>query len=324
MRTLATLLFCLLFTGAFSQNLDSGLILYYPFNGNFHDTSVNQLHGIGNATLTQDPYGKPNSAIHFNGYDQYLDFPPVNPILKPDLPVSFAFWIKFEQHSPFVTLIFTTDYAQDKHTGTWVSTSWDGGLSCGYGDGTGNGPYSRRSINCNTILEAGSWYYVIAIIRGPEDISIYLDCVPETGTYGGSGGYLTYTDCQGSLGRKDSGVGYPPIYFQGSVDDFRYWGRALTPEEIDSLCINVGMVETPIPAAAGIMLYPNPTAGIINISNMPDEVSTIELIDSFGKILRAYSPVDQIPVAELSPGVYYLRFINDEKGIIARNKFIRE
>jgi hypothetical protein len=322
MRSIAIFLFCLLFSGGYAQSLKEGLLVYYPFNWNTFDYSGNDFHGITNATLTEDRFGNSYSALHFNGIDQYLDFPPVKSKLKPSLPVSFAFWIKFEDISPFVTLILTTDYAQDKHTGAWVSTSWDGALSCGYGDGTGNGPYSRRSLDCNTILSSETWYYVIAIIQGAGDISVYLDCAMEEGTYGGTGGEMVYTDCQGSLGRKDSGVGFPPIYFKGTMDEFKYWNRALTIEEIDSLCNMVRTEE--IPAGNDISIYPNPTNDFINIKNLPDEVAAIELLDSYGKVIQSFPAVEKIPVSLLSPGVYFLRFLSDQNLMVARKKFVKE
>jgi hypothetical protein len=49
--------------GAPSTN---GLVGYYPFNGNANDQTSNSNHGIvTGATLTQDRFGKSNSAYHF-------------------------------------------------------------------------------------------------------------------------------------------------------------------------------------------------------------------------------------------------------------------
>jgi uncharacterized protein (TIGR02145 family) len=49
-------------------NIDSGLIAYYPFNGNANDKSGNGHDGIvEGATLTVDRFGNPNSAYYFNG-----------------------------------------------------------------------------------------------------------------------------------------------------------------------------------------------------------------------------------------------------------------
>jgi len=166
------------------------------------------------------------------------------------------------------------------------------------------------------------WYFVIAIIRGQTDMSVYLNCREEDGFYEGGGGPMTYTDCQGSLGRKDSGVGFPPIYFKGAIDEFRYWNRALTIEEIDTLCNMVRTQE--IPAGNDISVYPNPTNNFINIKNLPGNVDKIELVDSYGKVIQLFQAMDKIPVSNLSPGVYFLRFLSDQKVMVARKKFVKE
>lgn len=324
MKTLMIFLFLLPISFGFAQHFEEGLIVYYQFNENFADSSENHLDGISNATFTEDPFGKENSAIHFNGIDQYLDFPPVQPILKPELPVSFAFWIKFEDVAPFTTLILTTDYAQDKHTGAWVSTTWDGAITCGYGDGTGNGPYSRRSKNCFNVLASDTWYHIIVIIRGPYDISLYVDCVEEEGYYEGDGSYMVYTDCQGSLGRKDSGVGYPPIYFKGAMDEFRFWNRELNADDLEILCTGVNINEKQVPDADKIVLFPNPAENVINIANLPAEVESIEMVDANGKTIMTTVAAEQISIAGLSQGVYYLRFIDENKVAIKSRKFIKE
>ena len=54
-------------------NLNSGLVAYYPFNGNADDASGNGNNAIfNNATLTTDRFGVPNSAYYFNGIDNYM------------------------------------------------------------------------------------------------------------------------------------------------------------------------------------------------------------------------------------------------------------
>src|ERR1700693_6013289 len=50
-------------------NLSSGLIAYYPFNGNANDASGNNLNGTikGGVTFSNDVSGKANSAVTFDG-----------------------------------------------------------------------------------------------------------------------------------------------------------------------------------------------------------------------------------------------------------------
>ena len=54
-------------------NLDSGLVAYYPFNGNANDESGNGHNGIDSgATLTTDMFGNPNSANSFDEISNIL------------------------------------------------------------------------------------------------------------------------------------------------------------------------------------------------------------------------------------------------------------
>jgi cell division protein FtsL len=50
------------------STLETGLVLYYPFNGNANDLSGYKRNGIvSGAKLTSDRYGIQNSAYNFNG-----------------------------------------------------------------------------------------------------------------------------------------------------------------------------------------------------------------------------------------------------------------
>lgn len=59
---------------SYATNLDSGLVAYYPFNGNANDESLNGNNGLViGATLTTDRYGVANSAYNFNGTSNYIE-----------------------------------------------------------------------------------------------------------------------------------------------------------------------------------------------------------------------------------------------------------
>jgi len=60
-------------------DINTGLVAYYPFNGNANDASGNGNNGIVNgATLTADRFGNPNSAYSFNGASDYIRVPNSN------------------------------------------------------------------------------------------------------------------------------------------------------------------------------------------------------------------------------------------------------
>jgi gliding motility-associated-like protein len=237
-KILTSLVFLSFLITGFSQNLDSMLLLYYPFSGNANDASGNGYHGmVFNATLADDRFGNPNSAYYFNGINSYIEFPNFA-ALKPPLPMSFSFWIQIQDYGQPYTNFFTTDFTENMGSGVWGNFSANTGrIAVNYGEGTPNstGPHNRRTKVGNSQLLLNTWYFVIFIIRGPQDMDIYVNCLNDGGTYSGTGGPLAYTSNAGNLGKHDL-IGNPPFFFLGYLDEFRYWDRALTQADIDLMC----------------------------------------------------------------------------------------
>ena len=81
-----------------------------------------------------------------------------------------------------------------------------------------------------------------------------------------------------------------------------------------------------------LVVYPNPASGVVNIRlEGVDTVhtQTVRIISSSGAILFAHSFTNisnntiQIPVAQLSSGVYFI-LLRDEKGNLVKRKFIKQ
>ncbi len=76
----------------FGQNLNEGLVAYYPFNGNAKDASGNENDGeVHGATLTEDRFGNVRSAAGFDGIDDYISASNVLPRFDVG---SFSLWVK--------------------------------------------------------------------------------------------------------------------------------------------------------------------------------------------------------------------------------------
>jgi len=325
MKTLLVLVFSMIVSVTYSQNLNDGLIVYYPFDGNALDSSENHFDGITNAEFTADRFGNPNRAIHFNGIDHYLAFPPNEPELKPFLPVSFAFWVKFDTTAPNKGTVLTTDYDQNNHSGISIVRRSDNTLGIGYGDATDDPTITGRKTKAGTTaLESEQWYYIIGIVQGPEDMDIYVDCVNDGGSYEGFGGDLGYTDCEGNLGRIDQDLHYPPNYFNGSIDDFRYWNRALTQENIDSLCVFLRIQEEIRVLLNELEIYPNPAVDVIYLEELPNQVSRIDIINKSGKVMKSFYPSNRINIEELKAGTYLLRLVKADNTFIGSKKFVKK
>jgi gliding motility-associated-like protein len=95
------------------------------------------------------------------------------------------------------------------------------------------------------------WYEFFIVVSSVNSCEFYIDCVPlsltQTGT---SVSAITYFQNGGSLGRQwTSGQGFE--YFNGSIDNFRMWNRALTSTERTAICASdtnvfAGIACTPV------------------------------------------------------------------------------
>ena len=219
------------------NNLDSLLVAYYPFNGNANDVSGNGNHGtVYGAVLTQDRWSNPNKAYYFDGVDDYIDVGN-NTTLKPQLPVSFSFWINYAVFSTKIP-IFTNNYdTTNNYLGIWSDVDPSSKISISFSDGGPIGPTSRRTKRSSTVTQGGVWFHVVGIIRDSQDMDIYINGVNDNGTYDGSGGALAYNMMPANIGRKDFATFGPPWYFNGTIDELRLYNRELSSAEVQALFV---------------------------------------------------------------------------------------
>ena len=218
--------------GSGNQN-DSTLIAYFPFNGNANDESGNGNNGnVIGAILTNDRYEIPNSAYSFDGIDDYIDVGNSS-ILKPQLPVTISLWIKPSIQGR--NHILTTNYHYMRYFGIFMLVYNDGRIRSGFGDGGGISTYSNRCKYSTNIINANSWYHIVGVYRGAEDIDIYINGINDGGTYAGIGSGINYDNGNVNLGRLDTAQQLPPQYFNGVLDDIRFYNYELNQSEILAL-----------------------------------------------------------------------------------------
>ena len=152
--------------------------------------------------------------------------------LKPQLPVTISAWININEPGP----IFCNNDDDTNYYGVWMTISQSRGIiGVGFGDGGPIGPNSRRSTEGGTIISPGEWYHILGIIRGAEDIDLYVNGVIDGVSFVGSGDTLTYSNNSGYIGKHDSDQLGPPRYYNGKIDNVRFYNRELTQMEISAL-----------------------------------------------------------------------------------------
>jgi len=103
------------------------------------------------------------------------------------LPVSVEGWIYSDDPNYDSAFVINLDDYPTVYTGfSFVMGST--GLQLTYGDGTDNDHSGRRTKTIYVNTPISEWNHVVATIRGPTDMSMYLNGVDVGGTYSGSGG----------------------------------------------------------------------------------------------------------------------------------------
>jgi hypothetical protein len=226
--------------------LDSGLVAYYPFNGNATDESGRNNNGtVNGATLDTDRFGANNKAYKFDGVASYIDCG--NPIdfQFGTSPLTFSAWIYREQSTKDEMIITKERENQpsaqlrlairaDNATSNDVSKAYFAicdtnnahGMSWSSSDG-----YKLRSISN---IVTNNWTYIVATRNGTV-LKLYIDGVFQRSdttavTLFHSNNYPLY------IGAKPNPHETGPTgLFKGKIDDIRIYNRVISNREIDSL-----------------------------------------------------------------------------------------
>jgi gliding motility-associated-like protein len=91
------------------------------------------------------------------------------------------------------------------------------------------------SFTTNISLETGRWHYLAVIVRDAGDLSVYISGCEASGSFSGTAAPIAYDAGLGNLGRSNAGAIPQVNTLQGRLDEFRYYGRALSEEEVNLL-----------------------------------------------------------------------------------------
>ena len=240
MKSFLPVLLCLfLCSSSFSQiKLDSGLVAYYPFNGNANDESGNGNNpAFNNATLTDDYLGKANSAYHFNGSNTYMMVP--NSVsLNMNKEVSIALRVRpmdFYTGPCYNNMLIMKGDA-DYLPGTYFLRFSDVPTGCSATPTTTNEQfYGTGVVATNPAVKLNQWYNVTWTYDGVT-ARIYVDCNLMNSKDSALSPFITNFNLY--IGRLNNEQ--YPYWLNGDLDDIRIYNRALNEEEIKALCASSG------------------------------------------------------------------------------------
>jgi hypothetical protein len=229
---LCGLLLCLLGAagkGYGQENLDEGLVAYYPFNGNAQDESGNENHGEAyNVELTKDRFRNKDSAYLFVPEQKsYIDLGFIDLNLNEDF--TFSVWAYPTPGKADPRII---SYGRDSGFEILINNwnTWTGKPENEMGQFAFNfGHWSNRTVIADDTPKYDKWYFVTVVKEG-ENLKYYLN-----GDFIISKEYTNEANTGGlplNVGRKSN---WEDDWWSGVIDDLRIYNRPLSGEEISLL-----------------------------------------------------------------------------------------
>jgi len=231
----------------------SGIVAFYPFNGNANDESGNLNNGVNhNASFAMDRYGNDNSAIYFDGVDSYVEgINPGNNLPTGSTPRTICAWIKSIEASNSRNIF---------HYGTAEAapTNYHLFMQEGKFAGVGNG-YGFGILISDKDIGDATWHFVTGVyegtttnlqriyIDGKFDVSEVISSVPNT--------------VLGTNWRIGRFMGGSPS-FHGNIDEVIVHTLALSEQEIWDLYLATTTAPT--------LLYPNNNSTINTLTPLLD------------------------------------------------------
>jgi hypothetical protein len=171
---------------------------------------------------------QPGRCLDFDGATQYVETTGDTPAFT--LPVTFSFWISAATGGDYG--VCYTHGTNSNYYGVWAYINTSRYPAFHFGDGRSPGSSTRRTAVSSIALGANQWHYVVGIIRGVEDVDIYIDGVKDQSvTYSGTGGALALTSASFRVGNNN--LDTAPL--EGKLFDVRFYDDELTAAEITAI-----------------------------------------------------------------------------------------
>jgi hypothetical protein len=316
----------------------NGLVAYWPFNGNAIDESGNGNNGNNfGATPTTDRNGSSNSALSFNGLNNYISVP-YSSTIGVQQEISVSFWVYFNGGSCGPRIMQCPPWGQC------------GGYTIATSSTSNSSRYFYTNFeNCTSAVVSGSspslpglsWHHVVWTASGLTGVSrMYFDGVlvdtDITNSFFTSINYLNRPLTIGNIDPNSCD------WFGGYLDDIGIWNRILTPQEITNLynsvssnecltmTINTGVLNTnPVTYTSTVSIYPNPAndhitidcGNLANVSGWSIKITNMVGQEVFNQPMNTqqfYVPLN----SWTGQGVYFVKIINAQNEVVNIKKII--
>jgi len=198
---------------------DPSLVAYYPLDDNADDQSGNNHHGAITQGLTfVDGLFNKAASLNDNNYIQS------DKTIFTDYPITLSAWVKTTGKSEVIAWVGNKDYGS-----VWFAIQL-------WSDGTARTRHrggNDRNCNSNVIVNDGQWHHIVGqTISNTRDI-IYVDGIISGNCNFRGSNIFVKPHNRWAIGRNADKS--PTGYFNGLVDDVRFYNRRLSSAEVQEL-----------------------------------------------------------------------------------------
>ena len=305
----------------------TGLIGWWPFNGNAQDESGNGNHGtpMNGVLLSADRFANTNAAYSFDGVDDYIEILNSSSLNSPTQAITISIWFKINNwynvdNSGWFTIMSKSNLSSsygNYRSGLELNAS---GLQSFYG--TFNSDHIVNTIN----LQLNTWNQIVYTIDDVNNLGkIYLNGILLLQGVTTYTGWTTTNTMPLILGMDQPGF---VDYANGSLDDIGIWDRVLTQSEIDEL-YQTKATSVQEDKYNTILIYPNPTNTfvIIDYANINDvDNYTCHITNSLGqekvssKFTNRYQQIDISGLGGV--GLYIITIKDGNNAVLETRKLL--
>lgn len=241
---LLSLILSITYNFAYSQNVNQGLVGYWPMNCNLLDSTDNFNHGIMVGDIQCDPNGRLREAMELDGEEDYIRLPE-NEALRyvSSNGFSWSIWFKAQNISQ------TNETGIDQVLMSFLDAELANDIYLGFG--TPNVPKDRISFVVDAPGGAGNsaqandavmswkpvdgfendkWYHACGVRDyDNNEVMLYVDGIKVDSAFFFEAAFDEPQPMQ-------IGVFYDTLitdhYFEGSIDEIRVYDRVLTDREV--------------------------------------------------------------------------------------------
>jgi peptidoglycan hydrolase-like protein with peptidoglycan-binding domain len=240
-------------------DLNDGLVAYYPFNGNANDESGNGYFGTEHGGIIYVD-GVAGQAVKLDGVDGFIESS-YYPVFKDKEPFSISLWIKGNEQ---VNSVYLYGFKKANKSGIGIFNGTEETNRYFYMFDDNRLVGKANCFYTSNILD-NSWHHIVAV-RNTKRVSLYIDGKFITGTLDITSGINLSPSRWIAIGANNHEIHNVHGFFDGVIDEFRIYNRALTIAEIQELAtvnqsiptIEKGKIKTepdkrtlPIPSYAG-------------------------------------------------------------------------